>query len=116
MPRYFFDIKDGHRLVDPSGLICASDADAINRATTLAVAISLDRPMVDPERRVSIRNGAGQEISTVPVYSKPPIEHSKSPAAYAPENQGPHEGTRAEQGGVAVDRQERTGRQLWRPK
>ena len=27
MPRYFFDIKDGRRIVDPSGLDCLEDTD-----------------------------------------------------------------------------------------
>jgi uncharacterized protein DUF6894 len=29
MPRYYFDIKDGHRLVDPSGSNFKDDDDAI---------------------------------------------------------------------------------------
>jgi len=29
MPRYFFDVKDGHRLFDASGFVCEDDTDAI---------------------------------------------------------------------------------------
>ena len=29
MPHYYFDIEDGHRLVDPSGLNFKNDDDAI---------------------------------------------------------------------------------------
>src|ERR1044071_2640262 len=29
MPRYFFDVKDGHRLFDASGFVCEDDPDAI---------------------------------------------------------------------------------------
>ena len=32
MPRYFFDIKNGHKLVDPSGTDCKNDTDAIDKA------------------------------------------------------------------------------------
>jgi hypothetical protein len=32
MPHYYFDIKDGHTLVDPSGLNFKTDDDAIARA------------------------------------------------------------------------------------
>jgi hypothetical protein len=32
MPHYYFDIKDGHRLVDPAGLNFKTDDDAIARA------------------------------------------------------------------------------------
>jgi hypothetical protein len=71
MPRYFFDIKDGRRFIDPSGLDCDDDADAIVRARVIAIGVSLDKPEVDPERHIAIRNDAGQQISKVPVYSKP---------------------------------------------
>jgi hypothetical protein len=60
MPHYYFDIKDGHRLVDPSGSNCKNDAAAFD-----------NKPAVDPTRRISVLNADRAEISTVPVYSKP---------------------------------------------
>ena len=75
MPRYFFDVADGHRLFDKSGFVCDNDIDAIVRATVLAIGVSLDAPKDDPERRVAIVNDQGHEIGTVPVYSKPSLEH-----------------------------------------
>jgi hypothetical protein len=71
MPRYFFDVKDGHRLFDASGFVCEDDTDAIIRATVLAIGVSLDMPEDDPERRIAIINDAGREIGNVPVYSEP---------------------------------------------
>jgi hypothetical protein len=71
MPHYFFDIKDGHRLVDPSGLDCKNDSAAIEKARVLAIGVSLDKPAVDPTRRISVLNADREEISTVSVYSKP---------------------------------------------
>jgi hypothetical protein len=71
MPRYFFDVKDGHRLFDPSGFVCDDDANALIRAGVLAIGVSLDNPEDDPTRHVSIINDAGCEIGTVPVYSRP---------------------------------------------
>jgi hypothetical protein len=71
MPRYFFDIENGHRLVDPSGSDWANDAAAIEKARVLAIGVSLDKPAVDPTRRISVLNSDRVEISTVPVYSKP---------------------------------------------
>jgi len=71
MPHYFFDIKDGHRLVDPSGSNCKSDAAAFEKAKVLAIGVSLDKPAVDPTRRISVLNADRIEISTVPVYSRP---------------------------------------------
>ena len=75
MPRYFFDVKDGHRLFDASGFVCEDDTDAIIKATVLAIGVSLDKPEDDPERRIAIINDAGREIGTVPVYSKPSYEN-----------------------------------------
>jgi hypothetical protein len=71
MPHYFFDIKDGHRLVDPAGTDCKNDAAAIEKARVLAIGVSLDKPAVDPTRRISVQNAKRVEISTVAVYSKP---------------------------------------------
>jgi hypothetical protein len=73
MPHYFFDIKDGHRLVDPSGSDCKNDTAAIEKARVLAIGVSLDKPAVDPTRRISVLNADRHEISTVPVYSKPSL-------------------------------------------
>jgi len=74
MPRYFFDVKDGHRLFDASGFVCEDDTDAIIRATVLAIGVSLDMPDDDPERRIAIINYAGCEIGNVPVYSRSSYE------------------------------------------
>jgi hypothetical protein len=75
MPRYFFDVRNGHRLFDSAGFVCDDDIAAIIRATVLAVGISLDKPADDPERRVAVVNDEGREIGTVPVYSKPSYEN-----------------------------------------
>jgi hypothetical protein len=75
MPRYFFDIKDGHRLVDPSGSDFDNDTGAIDRAKVIAIGVSLDKPAIDPERHIVVIDDAGQEISRMPVYSKPSAEH-----------------------------------------
>jgi hypothetical protein len=71
MPHYYFDIRDGHRLVDPSGMNFKNDDDALAKAEVIAVGVSLDRPAVDPERHIAVLNGSREEIFRVPVYSKP---------------------------------------------
>jgi hypothetical protein len=71
MPRYYFDIKDGHRFVDPSGATFRNDHDAIERARAVAIVVSIDKPEVDPTRYISVLNEAKFEIFKVPVYSKP---------------------------------------------
>jgi hypothetical protein len=71
MPRYYFDVKDGHRFVDPAGLDFKNDRDAIERAKVIAIGVSIDKPEVDPARHISVLNEARVEIFKVPVYSKP---------------------------------------------
>jgi len=75
MPRYFFDVEDGHRLFDSSGFVCDDDIAAITRAATLAIGVSLDKPEDDPERRIAIISDDGREIGTVPVFSRPSYEN-----------------------------------------
>jgi hypothetical protein len=71
MPHYYFDIKDGHRLVDPSGFNFKDDDAAFAKAEVIAIGVSLDKPAVDPERHVAVLNDSREEIFRVPVYSKP---------------------------------------------
>jgi hypothetical protein len=71
MPHYYFDIRDGHRLVDPSGMNFKNDDNAIAKAEVIAIGVSLDKPAVDPERHIAVLNGSREEIFRVPVYSKP---------------------------------------------
>jgi ADP-ribose pyrophosphatase YjhB (NUDIX family) len=71
MPRYFFDIKDGHSLVDTAGRECKNDTAAKDIAEALAIVVSIDTPAVDPWRVISVRNEARQEIYQAAVYSKP---------------------------------------------
>jgi CTP:molybdopterin cytidylyltransferase MocA len=71
MPRYYFDIKDGHRFVDPDGKSFKNNHDAIERAKAVAIVVSIDQPEVDPTRYISVLNEARAEIFQVPVYSKP---------------------------------------------
>ena len=54
MPHYYFDIKDGHGLVDPSGSDCDDDTDAIEKARVIAIGVSL-KP-VDPKRHIAVRS------------------------------------------------------------
>jgi hypothetical protein len=71
MPRYYFDIKDGHRSVDPTGLAFKNDLAAIERAKVIAIGVSIDKPKIDPARHISVLNEERVEIFKAPVYSKP---------------------------------------------
>ena len=78
MPRYFFDVANGHRLFDSLGFVCEDDFAALVRGSVIAIGVSLDKPEDDPERRVAIINDQGREIGSVPVYSKPSAKHPAS--------------------------------------
>lgn len=71
MPHYYFDIKDGHRFVDASGLDLRNDDAAIAKAKVLAIGVSIDKPEVDPKRHIAVLNESREQIFSVPVYSKP---------------------------------------------
>jgi hypothetical protein len=72
MPRYFFDIKDGRRLVDPSGLDCLDDADAISKGEAKARQIEADDSVdMDPQRHVVVINEEGQQIGKIAVHRAP---------------------------------------------
>ena len=62
MPHYFFDIKNVDRLVDPAGLSCINDDDAIAKAKELAVQVGLDTPSSDSKLHIAAINDAGGEI------------------------------------------------------
>jgi hypothetical protein len=45
MPHYYFDIKDGHSLVDPSGSEFNNNDDVtIAKAKVIAIGVSIDKP------------------------------------------------------------------------
>ena len=77
MPHYFFDIKDGHRLVDPSGRDCKDDLTAIESAKVIAIQVSMDTPRIDPTRYIAVLDANRKEISQIAVYSKPSVVAAK---------------------------------------
>ena len=46
MPHYYFDIRDGHRLVDPSGMNFKNDDDAIAKAEVIAIGVWTSPPSI----------------------------------------------------------------------
>jgi hypothetical protein len=70
MPRYFFDIKNGHRLIDPAGLDCRDDEEAMDQAIIIARQIAADAPETSAVRQVAILDSERQEIGQVPVQQR----------------------------------------------
>jgi len=71
MPRYFFDVIDGHRLPDPAGLECRDDAEATAHARTIARQIATDAPG-SSLRHIVVINDDRQEVGAVPVATERP--------------------------------------------
>jgi hypothetical protein len=67
MPRYFFDLENGHRLADLSGLECRDDTEATARAVAIASQIAQDVPTSAGQRHVAIMNSLGEKIGEVPI-------------------------------------------------
>lgn len=65
MQHYFFDIKNGHRLVDPAGLDCSDDTDAVAKARMIAAQVAQDAP--SGERKIAVLNSDRHEVASVPV-------------------------------------------------
>jgi hypothetical protein len=70
MPRYFFDIKNGHRLIDPAGLDCRDDQEAKAQAIIIAGQIAADASETSGGRTVAILNSEREEIGKVPVQER----------------------------------------------
>jgi hypothetical protein len=67
MPRYYFDVKNGHRLIDPTGLECQDDQDAIMQARFIARQIALDVPDTSGGRIIAVLNNERKEVSKVSI-------------------------------------------------
>ena len=66
---FFFDIKNGHRLIDPTGLDCVDDFAAMRSARIIARQIANDANP-DLPRRISVLDEDRSEIGTVPWTKK----------------------------------------------
>lgn len=66
MARYFFDIKNGHRLIDPAGLDCTDDHEAMRSAAAIAKQLATDAPNNGP-RKISVVNSDREPVGEVPV-------------------------------------------------
>lgn len=66
MPRYFFDVKNGHRLVDPVGVDCKSEAQARRQGEAVAKHIAEESPR-SVARKVAVVDDEGREVANVPI-------------------------------------------------
>lgn len=69
MQRYFFDVTNGHRLADPSGMECRSDQEAISIADSIARRIAAEA-ISAVERWVTVVDSEGREVAKVSVLER----------------------------------------------
>jgi hypothetical protein len=69
MPRYYFDLCNGHRLADPSGVDCRDEEEARAAAEVIAREIAADARPGSAERRVTVLDESGKKITSVPIGS-----------------------------------------------
>jgi hypothetical protein len=67
MPRYYFDVKNGHRLIDPAGLDCDSPAAAKKKGRHIASQIASDCP-TSKARKISVLDWDRKEIEVIPIH------------------------------------------------
>jgi hypothetical protein len=67
MPKYYFDLTDGSRLVDPSGLDCRDDEEANAKAKIIAKVIETEIPTAPVQRHVEVLDEGRAKVAKVPV-------------------------------------------------
>jgi len=65
MPRYHFEIVDGHTLPDPTGVDCADDEAAAKQAKAVADQIAEDLPGNKAKRHVNVTDDNGRKVVSV---------------------------------------------------
>lgn len=65
MPIYHFELEDGTRLTDPTGLHCMDDTDAKTNADFIVRQVAYDAPSESAPRAVVVVSDAGKEIYRV---------------------------------------------------
>jgi hypothetical protein len=66
MPRFYFDLSNGHRLQDHAGLDCDNETDAKQKADSIAGDIARQADAV-PKKHLTVVNEDGRDIYQAPI-------------------------------------------------
>jgi hypothetical protein len=66
MPRFFFDLTNGHRIPDHAGLDCKDEVSAKQAADSIAAEIARET-VETPRHRLTVRTEEGDDIYQVPI-------------------------------------------------
>jgi hypothetical protein len=67
MSRYFFEIVNGHRLEDPSGIDLPTDEEAMGLGKKIAVQIAVEVPTAVAKRHIAVIDDEGREVAKIKV-------------------------------------------------
>jgi len=67
MPRYHFELANGHRIPDPRGLDCKNGEDAVAKARHIAAAIAAE--IGETPRSLVVVDDDGNDLCKVPIAS-----------------------------------------------
>jgi hypothetical protein len=78
MARFFFEIVNGHRLPDPTGVDCVDEDEAVEHGKAIAARIAEDVPGNKLKRHVTVVDDSGRKVASVAVGDEdvPAIETS----------------------------------------
>lgn len=66
MPKFFFGVKNGITIQDPTGSWCWNEAEARSKAIVTAEAVEkVEERVPAPARYISVRRDKGREVLTV---------------------------------------------------
>jgi uncharacterized protein DUF6894 len=66
MPRFYFDLSNGHRVQDHAGLDCDNETDAKHKADSIAGDIARDAETV-PKKHLTVVDEDGRDIYRAPI-------------------------------------------------
>ena len=68
MRKFFFEVKNGITIADPTGSWCLNEADARAKAIIIAEEVEkVEEGVPAPARHISVRDDKGREVTTVVV-------------------------------------------------
>jgi hypothetical protein len=70
MPRFYFDLSNGHRIKDHAGLDCTNENDARGMADAIAADIA-DATDVIPKKHLTVVDEDGRDVYEAAIRKRP---------------------------------------------
>ena len=69
MPRFYFDLSNGHRVPDSAGLDCDDETDAKRKADLIAGDIAHQAQII-PKKHLTVVDDKGKDIYQAPIKKR----------------------------------------------